>query len=73
VVRGLRRHFATVALQALRLAYALLDVRVVVASPLTKGNKKSTVPPHPRCLGSWPTTPSVDSLKSCTSISVRAS
>jgi hypothetical protein len=30
--------------------------------PLTKGNKKSAVTPHPCCLGQWPTAPSVESV-----------
>jgi hypothetical protein len=45
------------------LAYPLLMVREASASPRAKGNKKSAVTPHSRCLGQWPTAPSVDSVK----------
>jgi hypothetical protein len=33
------------------------------ASPRPEGNKKSAVTPYPRCLGQWPTAPSVDSIQ----------
>ena len=70
---GLQRHLSTVPLQALRFASALLGARAVAASPRATDHKESAVPPHPRCLGPWPTAPAVDSVQSFISISVRAS
>jgi hypothetical protein len=60
---GLRRHFPRVPLQALRFARSLRLARAAAASTRAKGNKKSAVPPSPRCSGQWPTAPSVASIQ----------